>query len=716
MSVRQLRPLLLALWLGALAVSSVGAQPPDGNPRTAYFTVGDAQDLLEFPPLDSRVSLEAAFDSLRDQYAVDRIWWRGGQDEIWGEEFLIRPENRSFARIWEWWRDLQYRTVKTNRLAVTEAHRRGQTIWLAYGLFDHGSQAGVGYSGFPYAVEDRLRIQHPEWAPVNRWGTWHQGGPLEFAYPEAREALATTLARYVKEGGYDGIAFLTYAENFSQRYEDEFGYSPPIVDEFRRQYGVDLRRDEFDRDAWRRLRGTHVTEFLRLLKRKLGPDGPGIAVCVDGARPDQAMKWTIDGGVRTAGNWSWSIDDWLQGDVVNEICLFNPPEDAVRRDLLARTRKAGRGVQISAFRTRGDLEPEVRRVMFLGREIEAGHPNESWIDWPDEQLGDEPVSSLQSTDRLARRRLLTRALKGKVTLTADQLRQAVGDRDLYVRRLALRTIAKHPQAETRPAVTAALHDPEVTVRCLAALALVAIADDRTVPLLLERACDPETGFQFHSRAVVEALKALNSAQRFTPRDRQALVDQLQAKSSHARELALYYFTLLGAPATPEVQQHLLLIARDDANPYARELAFVNLKSSFGPTREVRELLHERMTADPDHAVQSRAAVALAQAHARLPADDPLRKEALHWLEEFLRGYGDDSQRRDRDWGWRPLGNALLDYGPAGRELLERLRSQPHNRALSDLAWRVLDLRQGDQFFPVTEEEDRAAHARHPWRR
>jgi len=354
--------------------------------------------------------------------------------------------------------------------------------------------------------------------------------------------------------------------------------------------------------------------------------------------------------------------------------------------------------------------------MFLGREIEAGHPNEAWIDWPDEQVADEPVSSLESPDRLARRRLLTGALKGKVTLTADQLRQGVEDRDLYVRRLALRTIAKYPQAGTRAAVTAALRDPEVTVRCLAALALVAIADEQTVPLLLERARDPKSGFQFHSRAVVEALKALNGAGRFTPRDRQALVDQLQAKSPHARELALYYFTLLGAPATPDVLKHLLSIARDDENPYARELAFVNLKSSFGPTREVRELLHERMTADPDAAVQSRAAVALAQAHARLPADDSQRKEALDWLETFLRGYGDGSERPDRDWGWRPLGNALLDYGPAGRELLERLKSQPDNRALSDLAWRVLDLRQGDQFFPVTEDEDRAAHARHPWRR
>ena len=266
----------------------------------------------------------------------------------------------------------------------------------------------------------------------------------------------------------DGIAFLTYAENFSQRYEDEFGYSPPIVEEFRRRHGVDIRHEEFDRDAWRRLRGEHVTAFLKLLKQKLGrqkrdPSGPGIAVCVDGARPDQAMKWNVDGGVRTAGNWSWSTAEWLQGGVVDEICLFNPPDDAVRRDLIDRARQAGGKVQISAFRTRGDLEPGVRRVMFLGREIEAGHPNEAWIDWPDEQLADEPVTSLESPDRLARRRLLTRALKGKVSLSAEQLSRAVRDPDLYVRRTALRAIAQHPEPGTRERVTAALRDPEVKI-------------------------------------------------------------------------------------------------------------------------------------------------------------------------------------------------------------------------------------------------------------
>ena len=309
--------------------SALQQNRPTAIPAPSISPWVTPRTLFDFPPLDSRTSIATAFETLQQQWQVERIWWRGGQDEVWGKQFVIRPENRQFAKIWDWWRDLQYRTIGTNRIAVDEAHRRGMKIWLTYGLFDNGSQADAGYVGFPYAVEDKLRVDHPEWAPANRWGTWRQGGPIEFAYPEARQAMADYLTKYVVEGNYDGISFLTYAENFSQRYEDEFGYSAPIVEEFRKKYGVDIRREEFDRDAWRQMRGSHVTQFLRLLKKQLAAHGKQIAVCVHGQHPEKPMQWNVDGGVQTAGNFRWSLDDWLKGDVVDEINLFTPAAEPV---------------------------------------------------------------------------------------------------------------------------------------------------------------------------------------------------------------------------------------------------------------------------------------------------------------------------------------------------------------------------------------------------
>jgi len=190
---------------------------------------------------------------------------------------------------------------------VKAAHKRGMEIWMAYGLFDNGSGPDVGFGGFPYAAEDKIRIKHPEWIPVNKYGTWRQGGPIEFCYPGARKAMVDYLSRYVMDRDFDGIAFLTYVENYSQRYEDEFGYNQPIVDEFRKRYGVDIRHEAFDKQAWAKLRGEYLTQFMRELHAALAKKGKKIAVSSMAAIhicPVSGM-WTT-GCERSAGyGWIW---------------------------------------------------------------------------------------------------------------------------------------------------------------------------------------------------------------------------------------------------------------------------------------------------------------------------------------------------------------------------------------------------------------------------
>ena len=92
------------------------AGPEDGNPRTVYLSTGDSQDLL-WPPLDSKASIEAMFTTLRKLYDVERIWWRGGQDEVWANQFVLRSENRPYDLVWRWWKHLAFEKVGTNRLA-----------------------------------------------------------------------------------------------------------------------------------------------------------------------------------------------------------------------------------------------------------------------------------------------------------------------------------------------------------------------------------------------------------------------------------------------------------------------------------------------------------------------------------------------------------------------------------------------------------------------
>src|SRR5262249_11316941 len=131
----------------------------------------------------------------------------------------------------------------------------------------------------------------------------------------------------------------------------------------------------------------------------------------------------------------------------------------------------------------------------------------------------------------------------------------------------------------------------------------------------------------------------------------------------------------------------------------------NLSSSFGATKTVAQTIRAVMQKDPSHAVQLRAATLFALMHARLPTTDAGRITALTEAIEYFRQYGDRCERTDREWGWRVLGNSLLQFGPDGEAGLKALMADGNNRQLSDRAWRILYLKQGDQFFPITEAED-----------
>ena len=46
---------------------------------------------------------------------------------------------------------------------------------------------------------------------------------------------------------------------------DQFGFGKPIVEEYKRRYGVDILRQQFDLEKWRRLCGEYLTQFIREL-------------------------------------------------------------------------------------------------------------------------------------------------------------------------------------------------------------------------------------------------------------------------------------------------------------------------------------------------------------------------------------------------------------------------------------------------------------------
>lgn len=703
----RLLPLLAVL---ATAGPRLVAAPADGCPRTVYFSTGDNQDLL-WVPLDSKASIDAAFTTLRDRYQVERIWWRGGQDEVWAREFVFRPGNRTYDRVWEWWKYLAFETVGTNRLAVETARARGLKIWMAYGLFDNGSAADVSFSGFPYAAEDRLRVEHPEYAPVNRWGTWHQGGPIEFAYPGARRGMVEYLARHAIDGGYDGLAFLTYAENFSQRYDDEFGFSLPVVAEFKKRHGIDIRTQPFDKQALSQLRGEYLTQFFRELRAALKKHGTKIAVCVDGRDPELPALWSHN-KVRTAGLIHMDVARWAKEGLVDEVNVWAAPDDEAKALIRCQELCRDTATVASAFRTRGQLPAGTPRVMFLGADIESGFDWENYINYEDEKVPAQPADALAKGDAYARRRLLTAVLKKKQTLPTAKLIAAAKDADLYVRRLALQALAGAGDPTAVPVVEAALRDPEHSVRWQAAMALCELAGAKAIDPLFDAIGRDPVSYQLRFHAVPEGLKKLQESGKLTAIDKEPIIARLADADPAVREAALFIFQRIGAPATPAVETALLKIVKNDPSAYAREMALVNLRSSFGPTAAVLAATHDAMT-DEDDAVQVRALAALVQMLSSKETDARVRGRALAEATAFFRRYGERCQRSDIDWGWRVAGEALRSFGPDGDKVLHAIMTDKADSRLAELAWRVVYIPQNDSYHPGSEAEDRAAHARHP---
>jgi hypothetical protein len=680
------------------------------HPRTVYFTVGDYQDLL-YTPLDSEASITAAFDVMHKLYNVKRVWWRGGQDEVWGKQFVIREQSRRYKRLWDWWMDAQYRVVNTNHIAVKAGHARGMEVWMAYGLFDNGSPADVGFGGFPYAAEDRIRAEHPEWAPVNKYGTWRQGGPIEFAYPEARKAMVDYLAKHVIEGGYDGIAFLTYVENYSMRYEDEFGYSQPIVDEFRKRHGVDIRTEKFDRNAWAKLRGEHLTQFMRELHTALGKHGKKIAISPDGKQPNLPCLWNVEGGVRTVGRLWMDIEAWASEGIVDEISPYYPNTE----ESLAAVRKIceGTNVSVSAWgRTGGALPEGFGRIMTIGNELESGFDWSHRIDFPTEVVPTQPESAFTSDDVYARRKILTAVAKGKQKAQASDVIPLLKDPDVYVRRGALRALSKIGDTSAVPAIEEALKDPENSVRWLAAVTLGELHSPNCVKVIFGATALDNSTYQFNFVAVPEVLRQLKKDERLSDTDIQLLLDLTRNPIDRVRETAWYSIKLL-ALHPPAMEIAVLRTLKEDSNPYCRELA-LSAMCNLPPAPKLFDAIIDAMRNDKDEVVQDRACMTLAGLTRSAGAPKEILERSVGELTRFFRSFGEGCQRNDKSWGWRECGNALRALGKPGEAALVGIMGDSKDRQLADLAWRVLYLKQEDKFCFVTEEEDRLAHERHPF--
>ncbi len=291
--------LLLA---GSLFVSVLGALGPDGKELIVSISWGDQVSDLKQKPLITADSFDATFRQLKSM-GVDKILFRLDvlrwvHDYHWPEPRAhYRNAPRQMVDIDQRQWEMSFLAVKKNLLAdvVRLAHSHGLAIYAFHSVFDEGmpleeiwytpedrgeelytaflDKNGSGAAekirppGVYSPMVSRFVEQHPECVPVDRAQKEHNWGSLEFACPEARAYVVGYNRKFLEEYPFDGV-YINFRNEFGHpAHGDQFGFARQIVDEYQKRYGVNILRDQFDLEKWRRLRGEYLTQMIRELSQ-----------------------------------------------------------------------------------------------------------------------------------------------------------------------------------------------------------------------------------------------------------------------------------------------------------------------------------------------------------------------------------------------------------------------------------------------------------------
>ncbi|NUQ63344.1 MAG: family 10 glycosylhydrolase, partial [Pirellulales bacterium] len=196
-------------------------------------------------------------------------------------------------------------------------------------IYSDGAPENAGAPGagrmVPWSYGSAYTYQHPEAITVDRKGNKLWMVP-EYAYPGARAAKVAEFVHMAKTGVKRFIACMRSEVLQLQDAPDKadrFGFGEPVVREMQRRHGVDILTDpRFDVDradfnprdpmveAWHNLRGEHVTQLYRELRRALREVDPQIrlAVTLSGDHVGPPM-----------GNWRLDWRTWVDEGLVDEI-------------------------------------------------------------------------------------------------------------------------------------------------------------------------------------------------------------------------------------------------------------------------------------------------------------------------------------------------------------------------------------------------------------
>ena len=179
-------------------------------------------------------------------------------------------------------------------------------------LFDFGGGATPTF--WPW--HSKFTKENPQYLVHNRTLTtnqrkyqWHV---MEYAYPAVRSYMINKIIRAFSDRfDFDGVFLSIRSHGPPPEYADEYGFNQPIVKEYKRRYGRDIIREDFDVTKWRELRGEYFTLFLKELKAHLDTTGQKLSI---GVQQGEHFGPPF-------GNMSLQWRRWVSEGIIDELVL-----------------------------------------------------------------------------------------------------------------------------------------------------------------------------------------------------------------------------------------------------------------------------------------------------------------------------------------------------------------------------------------------------------
>jgi HEAT repeat protein len=295
--------------------------------------------------------------------------------------------------------------------------------------------------------------------------------------------------------------------------------------------------------------------------------------------------------------------------------------------------------------------------------------------------------SLKSPDWRLRAQALKDVATARLRVDAVLVAPLAQDPHVLVRRQSAYAMATLGNREFVPLLEALLLDAESSVRIAAADALQRLHGSKTPRRILD-ALEKDAGFQFKLVCfqTLGAMKDLSLP---------VLEEGLRSRNSGVREVSVRALYTLGKSGLldqvePSIRA-VMLDPREECQIRGWAVdSLVGLRIEMNDRRRTQllaDLLGLLQDGSRSSAIRIHAATGLGHLAPLLAARQ--REQAVEHLGRAFLEYGDGCVRGDAAYGWRPIGNALLEFGPAGRMSLEQMRVQAKDSWLAWIAYEVM---------------------------